>query len=174
MKILFFSFIMCAFLSCGNSNASKNESDGTDTTNNEAGNDSMNISQQTAEVTDTPGTDVKTNPQQKPVDGRPHWTVGKWNWIQTKCCGRGAKITKPDAQKHMELVLKQGGSFDKTDGGSKTSGTWTLGTFNAEDDRQTITLADEKPALLQGGGDTLILNYQYMDLQIEWYVRVKE
>ncbi len=170
MKTLFALLFTVVIISCGGNKSGDAENNSTIDSTVSTTDDSMAVTIDTVVVSDDIN-DEKDSRDQK--SDRTHWVVGDWKWIKTNCCGRGAKITTPDAQRSMSLTINVGGTFDKTDGGSKTNGNFTLGNFSEEDNRPTITFSDERPALLQGGGDTLILNYQYMDLQIEWYVREK-
>lgn len=168
MKTLFALLFTVLIISCGGNKSGDAENKSTNDSAISKTDDTMAVTADTVVIADGNNDD-----QDDKKTGRTHWVVGNWRWIKTNCCGRGAKITTPDALRSMSLAINIGGTYDKTDGGSKTNGNYTLGNFSEEDNRTTITFDDERPALLQGGGDTLILNYQYMDLQIEWYVREK-
>jgi hypothetical protein len=126
-----------------------------------------------SELTDTLPSDGTETVDTKPVS-RTHWVVGKWRWVKTRCCGRAAKITTPDAQRLLLLEIQTGGNYSETDGGAVSKGKYTLSVMSEDDSRTTIAFDDNQPALLQGGGDTLILNYEYMDLEVKWFVRIAD
>jgi hypothetical protein len=73
----------------------------------------------------------------------------------------------------MSITIKEDGAYEKKENRTLTKGKYSMGTFSAEDNRPTLKFDDNQPALLQGGNDSLILNYGYMDKQTEWYVRAK-
>ena len=101
---------------------------------------------------------------------------GKWKWCRTDCCGRLKRIQWADTSKtqvvlEFETKYREVKRFEndrqvKTDNYAIEYG--LLG-----GDRPTIRIGNGRSALLQFKEDTLLLNYQYMDLQIEYYVKQK-
>ena len=102
--------------------------------------------------------------------------IGEWVWVKTSCCGRMTKDTSPseeDPQKIISFDEKGAasyyskGSVEKMD--NFTYSTGMMGT------QTTVKIGDLQPAIYSiTYDDKLVLNWGYMDLQIEYYERVEK
>lgn len=102
--------------------------------------------------------------------------IGSWQWIKTNCCGRLNTITTPESTKQNILyTFDKGGMASKNVNGKTESITYSIGnTFNAEKDTMLQLGNTPRPAYIHFKADTLIIDYGYIDLQTEWYVRVEK
>ena len=105
---------------------------------------------------------------------------GKWKWASTECCGKKKGITTPDSNEdNIFLELKSDNTFKETSNKHRIprQGTIILTKTYKEDKSYTnmIQFNDERQAHynLSKNGDTLILSWEYLELQKETYVRVK-
>lgn len=102
--------------------------------------------------------------------------VGDWVLITYICCGRTTSTQKfkpEDAMKTMHLGAENDYfTINKMDNGSKKAGKYIV-----EDKNEfgpSIQLGSDYAAMFkQYGNDTLVLNWGYMDLQTEVYLRKK-
>lgn len=102
--------------------------------------------------------------------------VGSWKWEKTKCCGRNARWYTDSLNENRILKFKgdnivefyQNGKLQKQE-------KYLLEEKSVYPDRPQITIGEKTmgPALLEFEGDQMIINYGYMDLQIEYYKKVK-
>jgi hypothetical protein len=102
--------------------------------------------------------------------------AGMWQWVKTSCCGRTPVISTPQTEnKAVVLNLKSGGTFEKTVNGNKTeSGSYEVKDGMSGENTKTIKLSTiPREGYISILNDTLIINYGYIDLQTEYYKRVK-
>lgn len=100
--------------------------------------------------------------------------AGSWEWIKTDCCGRMNKTTyaQPgDPQRIISFDEKGNAMYFSGETREKTTAqSYTLGTLG---DQPTITIGELTPALFVVQNDTLVISWGYIDLQTEYYERVK-
>lgn len=108
----------------------------------------------------------------------PKTVVGNWVWVKTECCGTQKGITTPETfGDQIELTINPDMSFKETankyrvprSGKIKLEEKTVLNSSNIK----TIQFNDERPAqyTFSAKGDTLILNWEYLGLQKEFYVK---
>lgn len=124
--------------------------------------------QDTKTSQETMSTDATTNAKRASQD-----IMGSWEWVKTDCCGRTSKTTLADPNDEKRVI-----SFDK-DGtamfytsdpeGRMAKQKFTLGTMGTQ---PTIKIGELRPAIFTIKDDMLVLNWGYMDLQIEYYKKV--
>ena len=91
---------------------------------------------------------------------------GTWKIAKRLCCGRMNKETLGG----KKILVLNAGTFEiKGDEDGDASGKYILS--NSEDMGTMIKLGDKYPAMYSLKGDTLILDWGYMDLATETYVR---
>lgn len=97
---------------------------------------------------------------------------GEWIWLKTHCCGRIMNVTVDTAQTPTIISFTQDGK-QLTYKGKQVARTKTY-EFYIDPNLGSPALKLEgvsAPALVHINGDTLVLDYGYMDLQTEFYVR---
>lgn len=101
--------------------------------------------------------------------------VGNWNWLETYCCGRMKGVEKASITKEVKGInIYPDGKFERTENGKVvSSGAYTMGTGTPYKERNSIQFDQSPGALIDFKGDTVVLSWEYMDLQIETYVRGK-
>ena len=125
---------------------------------------------------DTLQEQVKTEPEAHSNAPLETLILGNWQWSKTICCGRTPHTETAESLPAPKILKFQpGGIMQYFSGDSKTSDqTYKIAYELLKDDgRQTITIGARQPALLYISGDTLLIDYGYIDLQSEYYVRVK-
>ena len=102
--------------------------------------------------------------------------LGKWKWEKTHCCGRNAQTYTDTLNENKILHFKSGGKVEFYENGKLQK----VENYSVEENhdhlkRPAITIGEETlgPAILEIEGDKMMINYGYMDLQIEYYKRVK-
>jgi len=157
MRQLPYLFIMIAFIlmSCKSSNESLN------------GTDAINNIETTAEAESS---DQETKRQA--MTGRE--LVGQWEWVKTSCCGRMTRDIFPEegAEKKIISFSKDGMSeYYIGDNGTKlTEQGFSIGKMGTQ---STVRIGELQPALFYVKDDELSLSWGYIDLQIEYYKRIK-
>lgn len=102
--------------------------------------------------------------------------TGGWHWVKTSCCGRMPVITTPQTEnKTIVLNLNKDNSFEKiVNGKNVENGTYEIKNGMNGEDFKTIKLSTvPRDGYISIINDTLIINYGYIDLQTEYYKRVK-
>lgn len=102
--------------------------------------------------------------------------VGEWQWAKTSCCGRVPKITTSKSEnRNILLNLKADNSFEKFENSLlKEKGSYELNNAIEGDTRTMIKLSTiPRNGYLFQQGDTLAIDYSYIDLQTEYYVKKK-
>ena len=132
----------------------------------------QNSTQVSAGSVDTNNTVVDTTAQNQTLEQQ---IIGQWQWWKTNCCYRTPEITFADTTK-PPLILKfeATGNLEYWSGDSLTNASFyeiKYGLMN--DKRPVLKIGDRQPGLLLVKGDTLIIDYGYMDLQTEYYLRRK-
>jgi hypothetical protein len=99
--------------------------------------------------------------------------IGSWEWIRTDCCGRTSKTTyaSPEAEKRIIAFYEDGTALFYTidPDGAMTKQKYTKGMMG---NQATVKIGPLQPAIMEISDDTLMLNWGYFDLQIEYYKRV--
>lgn len=91
---------------------------------------------------------------------------GTWKIVKRVCCGRTNKETLGG----KKVLILTGSTFEiKGDEDGNASGKYTLS--NSDDMGPMIQLGEKNPAMYSLKGDTLILDWGYMDLATETYLR---
>lgn len=116
--------------------------------------------------------ETKENQQIKSVNEK---LLGSWNWVKTNCCGRISKITTP---KITNTTVKYDFMSNNvltvtTNQKSEIISYNIANSFNAEKDTMILIGNKKTPAYLRFFNDTLVIDYGYIDLQTEWYVKVQ-
>ncbi len=102
--------------------------------------------------------------------------VGQWQWAKTSCCGRVPKITTPNTENlNVLLNLKADNTFEKFENTLlKEKGSYELNNAMEGDTRTMIKLSViPRNGYIFRQGDTLVIDYGYIDLQTEYYFRKK-
>jgi len=102
--------------------------------------------------------------------------IGNWQWSKTICCGRTPYTETAESLPAPKILKFQpGGALQYFSGENKTSDqTYKIAYELLKDDgRTTITIGARQPALLHIEGDNMIIDYGYIDLQVEYYQRIK-
>jgi hypothetical protein len=151
MKILFLSLLMSGFV-FSNCETSKKT-----LKNNET---------ETVKVT----SDTMDNEKSKSISDE---LTGSWEWIKTDCCGRTTKTTyaSPEAEKRVITFYEDGTVlfYSVDPEGKMEKQKYTKGMMG---EQETIKIGTLQPAIMEIENDTLVLNWGYFDLQIEYYKRL--
>ena len=100
--------------------------------------------------------------------------LGTWEWHKTLCCFRLPNTIQDTSALIQTIRFTKQGLFERYLGDEITGQEEYLikiGLMN--DNRPTIRIAEGPPAIVHFKQDTLILDYGYMDLQTEYYVKMK-
>jgi len=105
---------------------------------------------------------------------------GNWKWLKTECCGKKTGTTTPESYgDNIRLEIKSNNTFKELSNKHRIprEGNISL-TKTLKDDKSftnTVQFNDERPAhySLSKNGDTLILSWEYLELQKETYLRIK-
>lgn len=122
---------------------------------------------------------VSDNDRYVPIDSFyliKHQLSGDWVWLKTQCCGRIVNINTPESTKTtIEKKFSTDGTIYNIENGRTigTSGYQIIKSY-LSDDRYMISIDDGRPGFLYILGDTLIIDYSYVDLQTEWYLRKRK
>src|SRR5688572_8887143 len=102
--------------------------------------------------------------------------IGEWEWVKTICCGRTPHTeTAESLPAPRVLKFQKGGALEYFSGTEKKSDQTYKISYGlmSDDKRPVVTMGAKQPALLQLEGDSMIIDYGYIDLQTEYYVRKK-
>ena len=102
--------------------------------------------------------------------------VGQWKWVQTICCGRTSQDIFPKEGEADKII-----SFDADGkavyftGDREKSMAGQAYSIGALGEQATVRIGEHPPAIfwVSDDGNELSLSWGYMDLQIEYYHRVK-
>jgi len=100
--------------------------------------------------------------------------LGTWEWFKTNCCYRAPKTTFADTSESKTIIrFKENNVLEyyRDDALTKTI-EYKVGYGLMDDKRPTLTI-DKRVALMYIRQDTLIIDYGYIDLQTEFYFKVK-
>lgn len=99
--------------------------------------------------------------------------IGSWEWIKTDCCGRTSKTTyaSPDAEKRIITFYEDGTAlfYAADPEGKMEQQKYSKGMMG---EQETIKIGNLQPAIMGIENDTLVLNWGYFDLQIEYYKKL--
>jgi hypothetical protein len=100
---------------------------------------------------------------------------GDWIWLKTECCGRIKNVSTPESTKNkIEKKFSTDGTVTTINNGKTESALGYQILFSyLNDNNYMISVDDGRPGLLHFFGDTLVIDYGYVDLQTEWYLRKK-
>ena len=104
---------------------------------------------------------------------------GKWEWFKTECCGsKKGTINTESFGDFIFLDLNADNTFVETSKKYRVPRTGELFLTKETSENESfdvIRFNDERPAryYLSASGDTLILAWDYMELQTEYYQRKK-
>lgn len=112
---------------------------------------------------------VTVKPQQDLPD-----IYGKWRWVKTDCCGRMHQVITDTSDIPSYLVLEKDGKLKRLHGDK----TQKVATYTYQQDLNlgypTLSISEvSQPALIHFVGDTLLVDYGYIDLQTEYYIKVR-
>ena len=110
----------------------------------------------------------KTVTEQDPYD--PALLVGVWKIEKEVCCGRNAVVTY-GGTKELTIKAKDNVYILRENGVVLEKGTYKVDLKS--EFGPVVTFDQQFPAMYQIDGNTLILNWGYMDLQEETYKRVR-
>lgn len=99
---------------------------------------------------------------------------GKWVWMKTICCGRVANVSTPEILKITSAIDFDGAGKARLFKNDSLEAKVRYRFFKSylNDNRMMLVIGDSpRAAYFQINQDTLILDYSYMDLQTEWYVK---
>lgn len=102
--------------------------------------------------------------------------LGSWEWMKTVCCFRTPKTVTPDSLGYKKVLkFREDQTVDYFQDGKQTrTDSFKVSYGLMDDDRPVLKIGNGKTALLYIRNDTMIVDYGYMDLQTEYYKRVKE
>ena len=100
--------------------------------------------------------------------------AGTWELLKTDCCGRLNKTTIAEPGEKV-ITFFADGKMEMTSDGEKVQSSWRM--YRDTNFDKEATLLDlgkqNRPAMYNIQGDTLIISWGYMDLQTEYYLRKK-
>lgn len=101
--------------------------------------------------------------------------VGQWEWVKTDCCGRmtGEILPKEDEPKRIISFSNDGKAnyFINDTKDATNEYTFKIGSLGPK--QPTVKIGEHQPAMFMVEDETLILSWGYMDLQVEYYKRIK-
>lgn len=99
---------------------------------------------------------------------------GKWIWVKTICCGRTARLSTPEILNQSSALDFNGKGQVKLLKNDTLEATLKYRFFEgfAQENQIMLAIGDNpRAAYFQVQNDTLILDYSYVDLQTEWYIK---
>lgn len=106
--------------------------------------------------------------------------TGTWTWVKTVCCGRIRTISTPESSSStVSLMLNADHTYKKYRNDELKEGSFQtrigINDYAVEtgDRRDVIVFDTESAAYYYFLKDTLVIDYGYMDLQTEYYLRKK-
>lgn len=98
--------------------------------------------------------------------------TGPWLWVKTNCCGRMQTTSYDTAALPTILQIGEKGKFTKTKGDDLLQSTTYTYFYDESLGSNVLKLADRNmPGIIHFREDTLLIDYGYMDLQTEYYIR---
>lgn len=125
-------------------------------------------------IENIPSDNSNKEPVQKASEAR-SILIGKWEWEKTICCGRKPEIMKPEDDKKTQflefkkdstVLFYKGDEIEKRKKYKVNGGTLV-------NNVPEIDIEGQQPGILRIAGDELVLDYSYIDLQTEYYRKVK-
>lgn len=104
---------------------------------------------------------------------------GKWIWFKTECCGKTKGVTTPATFGDtiiLELIADNTFAEKANKYRVARTGKIVISKVNKNEKTfNTIQFNDERPAhyFLSSNGDTLVLSWEHLELQKEYYYRKK-
>ena len=99
--------------------------------------------------------------------------LGKWDWYKTICCGRLHQTTfagKENGTKTLQFMENNEVIISENTKPVKKE-TYQITYKEIYEGRPHLKIGEGKIALIEFSADTLVIDYGYMDLQTEYYVR---
>lgn len=100
--------------------------------------------------------------------------VGEWEWVKTSCCGRTARDIFPEPGEDKKVIAFSADGraryFSGDEAKTLVDLPFSIGELGTQ---TTVRIGELQPALFWVEGDDLSLSWGYMDLQTEFYRRVK-
>ncbi|GIV33205.1 MAG: hypothetical protein KatS3mg031_0740 [Chitinophagales bacterium] len=97
---------------------------------------------------------------------------GAWRWYKTSCCFRMPRITYGDSLPQPKVLDFNEGTVKYFSGDKLTDSLSYRIDYNLmRENRPVIVIGDKPPAFVYFKDDTLVIDYGYMDLQTEYYLR---
>ena len=105
--------------------------------------------------------------------GETHEIVGRWKLYKTECCGRNksTRMAEDTEEESRYMKFESDGMVKYQDHGTLLKKVPYHFETTKEGDQDWIKIGDEPTAIYVIKGDTLMLNWEYMDLQIEYYLK---
>lgn len=98
--------------------------------------------------------------------------TGPWLWVKTVCCGRMQRTSYDTTGMPTIVQIGTDGSYTQTNGDVLQRNTTYTYSYDKSLGNNVIKFEDRNmPAILSFRADTMIMNYGYMDLQTEYYIR---
>ncbi|HXH18690.1 MAG TPA: hypothetical protein VNJ07_06365 [Chitinophagales bacterium] len=98
--------------------------------------------------------------------------LGTWKWHKTRCCFRTPKTTYADSLSYSRIIKFSDGTLQTFHGDTlKETSNYTVKYGLTEHDDRPVLQINGRPAFLYFIHDTLVIDYGYMDLQTEYYLR---
>ncbi len=99
--------------------------------------------------------------------------IGRWQLYKVDCCGRNKSTTMAEGTEDANKYLKftNDGMVKFQDHGTLEKKVPYSFENVMNDNLNWIKIGDKPTAIYTIKGDTLILNWEYMDLQLEYYLK---
>lgn len=98
--------------------------------------------------------------------------TGPWLWVKTNCCGRMQRTSYDTTGMPTIVQIGTDGSYTQTNGDELQRKTTYKYSFDESLGNNVIKFEDRNmPAIIHFKADTMMMDYGYMDLQTEYYIR---
>ncbi|TVR76976.1 MAG: hypothetical protein EA412_12460 [Chitinophagaceae bacterium] len=99
--------------------------------------------------------------------------IGTWDWEYTVCCGRNPQTITPEMEGNtISLRFFENFTVLRVINGESKTITYDIHYSDIYPDRLFISFEDaQRPALIEIDEDKLLINYEYIDLQREYYIK---
>lgn len=97
--------------------------------------------------------------------------IGKWEWIKTRCCGRRPEWSNPETTNTTASIEFKADSTLTYSYSDRPSETYSFSISKDSVGNRAWLMANDERALISLRNDTLIIDYGYMDLATDFYIR---